>query len=203
MHTTSPPRPSSTSGFSLPEIAMSIGILAVAFVSLFALLPVGLNGFRQSIDSSNETWIMQSLNSMIQTTDWEKIWGPTATVTKDIYYFDEEGRPTDTESAPSTNPAVQLSRIYQAKLFVLPQSRPAGTGGSEPISIGGSAETSDPATIRVMAVLSNLTNLPSRKLFDELETAERVATIAPNGPVVVRSFVVSRMNAVHAGNLNN
>ena len=56
---------------------MAIAIIAVAFVALFALLPVGLNGFRASMDTANETWIMQGVNSMIQTTEWEQIWNPT------------------------------------------------------------------------------------------------------------------------------
>ena len=58
------------SGFSLVEVALAIGIIAFAFVSLFALMPTGLNTFRAAIDTSNETWIMQGMNSMIQTTDF-------------------------------------------------------------------------------------------------------------------------------------
>src|SRR5688572_32472026 len=111
---------SASRGFSLPEIALSLAVLSIAFVSLFALLPFGLSSFRASIDTANETWIMQGLNSMIQTTQWEKIWGPNATITQEIYYFDEEGRLTDTKTNETTDDAVKRSRLYEARLFVAP-----------------------------------------------------------------------------------
>src|SRR6185295_6081291 len=107
--------PSSTravAGFSLVEVAMAIGIVAFAFVALFSLIPTGLTTFRSSIDTGNETWIMENMNSMIQTTDFSKV--PdlafkaenTIKTTSDykegqIYYYDEEGKPTDTELKPS------------------------------------------------------------------------------------------------------
>jgi uncharacterized protein (TIGR02598 family) len=41
---------------------MAIGIIAIAFVALLGLLPVGLNTYRAAMDEANETWIMQSMN---------------------------------------------------------------------------------------------------------------------------------------------
>ena len=79
----------SSSGFSLPEVAMAIGIIAIAFVALIGLLPVGLNTFRAAIDESNETWIMQSMNSMIQTTDFSQIEDLGYEKSQDIFYYDE------------------------------------------------------------------------------------------------------------------
>src|SRR5687767_6185048 len=100
-----PPLPVSTrsdsSGFSLVEVAMSIGIIAFAFVALFALVPTGLTTFRESIDISNETWIMQNMNSMVQTTDFRKIEDLDFEKSGEIYYFDEEGKRTDTENNPA------------------------------------------------------------------------------------------------------
>src|SRR6188474_3170764 len=126
MHRIPSPNPSrsATRGFSLPEIAISLAVLSIAFVSLFALLPYGLTSFRASVDTANETWIMQGLNSMVQTTDWEKLWGPKSELKDEIYYFDEEGRLTDTFSNETSDPAVKLSRLYQVKLFTLPLYRP-------------------------------------------------------------------------------
>jgi uncharacterized protein (TIGR02598 family) len=55
-------------GFSLIEVAISLGIVAFAFVALLGVMPSGLSSFRTAIDSSNESWIMQGMNSMIQVT---------------------------------------------------------------------------------------------------------------------------------------
>ena len=53
-------------GFSLVEVTLAIGIIAFAFVALFGLLPMGMTTFRAAVDSTNDTSIMQDLNSMVQ-----------------------------------------------------------------------------------------------------------------------------------------
>jgi uncharacterized protein (TIGR02598 family) len=129
MHTTAPSKPADRrrqAGFSLPEVAMAIGIIAIAFVALISLLPVGLNGLRSSMDRSNEMWITQGINSMVQTTEWQQVWNARtrkSELTKDIFYFDEEGRLTDTELHPGSTDA-QRTRLYRVKLFVEPLARP-------------------------------------------------------------------------------
>src|SRR4030095_8999506 len=85
------PTRSRSAGFSLPEVAMAIGIIAIAFVALIGLLPVGLNTYRAAIDEANQTWIMQSMTSMIQTTDFARVEELDYKVSNEIYYFDEEG----------------------------------------------------------------------------------------------------------------
>ena len=105
----------SNQGFSLIEVTLAIGIIAFAFVALFGLLPTGLQTFRGSIDQTNDTNILQDINSMVQVTAWkylDKLQGG------DIYYFDEEGRRTDTKQNPSTDRAVKNRRLYQVKLLV-------------------------------------------------------------------------------------
>src|SRR4026209_237612 len=79
-------------GFSLVEISLALGIIGFAFVALLGLLPAGLNIFRESVDTANETWIMQDLNSMIQVTDWSKLDGMSFESSGEIYYYVEEGR---------------------------------------------------------------------------------------------------------------
>ena len=93
MHSTPPPvnpalvpKPQHSRGFSLVEVALALGIVAFAFVSLFGLLPVGLGVFRTAIDTGNETWIMQGLNSKIHVTEWSKIDDQKQ---EDFYYNEE------------------------------------------------------------------------------------------------------------------
>jgi len=189
---------SATRGFSLPEIALSLAVLSIAFVSLFALLPFGLSSFRASIDTANETWIMQGLNSMIQTTEWDKIWGPRAEITKDIYYFDEEGRLTDSKSNETNDDVVKRSRLYQAKLFVVPFYRPSESAATEAFVAfdTGSSGTSDPTSVRIIAVMANLTNAKANKAFEKIESAEDIDNITIDSGLVVRAFVATQMNSV-------
>jgi uncharacterized protein (TIGR02598 family) len=49
----------SVAAFSLVEVALSIGLLATAFIPLLALMPSGLSGFRRAIDLSVCTQIAQ------------------------------------------------------------------------------------------------------------------------------------------------
>ena len=55
-------------GFSLVEVVMAIGIVAAAFIPLVGLLPVGMNAFRQSMDTTIASGIAQKvINEAIQT----------------------------------------------------------------------------------------------------------------------------------------
>lgn len=189
---------SATRGFSLPEIALSLAVLSIAFVSLFALLPFGLNSFRASMDTSNETWIMQGLNSMIQTTEWEQIWGPKATIEQEIYYFDEEGRLTDTKSDESNEVSVQRARLYEAKLFALPLYRPAnGSVTEEFIAINSGGEgAGDPIAVRIIAVLANINNQKARTAFEKVQKPGDIENIKPDSGLSVRAFVATKMNSI-------
>jgi prepilin-type N-terminal cleavage/methylation domain-containing protein len=181
-------------GFSLPEIAMSLAVLSIAFVSLFALLPYGLTSFRAAIDTSNETWIMQSINSMVQTTEWEKLWGPNSQFKDEIYYFDEEGRLTDTESNPSNKDSVRRSRLYQAKLFFEPLYRPTESATTEPfIAINNETE---PVAVRVIVVLVSKSNPKGIKIFTDLTSAAQIPDLPSDSGVTIRSFVATEMNSV-------
>lgn len=54
-------RSKKTSAFSLVEVAIAVGILAVALVALMALLPVGMNDFRKAMDISVTAQIAQRI----------------------------------------------------------------------------------------------------------------------------------------------
>lgn len=115
-----PSNRSRRSGFSLVEVTLSIGVIAFAFVALLGLLPAGLSSFRAAIDTSNEARIVQSLVGKVQMTDFNEIPHLDYGVSEEVYYFDEEGSPTDTSKDPVNE--LKDSRLYAAKLFVRPAS---------------------------------------------------------------------------------
>lgn len=74
-------------GFSLVEVVLCIGIVAFAFLAIFSLVPVGLTTFRQAIDNSLGSQIVQRLVGEAQQTDY-----PTLIATAAYQrYFDEQG----------------------------------------------------------------------------------------------------------------
>jgi uncharacterized protein (TIGR02598 family) len=55
------------------EVTLAIGIVAFAFVALFALIPVGLTTFRQAMDTSVGAQIAQRIVSDAQQTDFDAL----------------------------------------------------------------------------------------------------------------------------------
>lgn len=73
--------------FSLVEVVLAIGIVSFAFVGMFGLLPVGLNTFRQAVDSSVGSQIVQRVINDAQQTDFPTLI-TSGTTTR---YFDDQG----------------------------------------------------------------------------------------------------------------
>ena len=95
-------------GFSLVEVVLSIGIIAFAFVAIFSLLPAGMGMFRQSLDNSLGSQIVQRLVNEAQQTDF-----PTLILTVPTQrYFDDQGNEVDTIK----------NSIYTTEVSVVPQT---------------------------------------------------------------------------------
>ena len=185
MHSNPPPvNPSfalklrSAQGFSLVEVALALGIVAFAFVSLFGLLPTGLGVFRSAIDTSNETWIIQGLNSMIQVTEWSKIHD----LEQEVFYYNEEGRLTDTKSNPNSDPKVQAARLYAVKLIVDDFNRP---NDSKVL----------PNSYRVIAVFTLSASPTGMTEFEAVTKSADVARLKAGSQVRTRAFLVARMDS--------
>lgn len=54
------------SAFSLVEVTLAIGIIAVALVGIFALIPVGLNSSRDAIDDTSTSLITQDIYNRVR-----------------------------------------------------------------------------------------------------------------------------------------
>lgn len=172
-----------TRGFSLVEVAMSIGIIAFAFVALFALIPTGLSTFRESIDMSNETWILQNMNSMVQTTDFRQIPELDYSKSKEIYYFDEEGKRTDTENFQASD-EVKRNRLYAVKLLV-----------EDLVQAGAMEKTTTTHGKRVLAIFAPYQNPTAMKEFGTVTDAEALENLPLTTIVHARSFIVARMDS--------
>lgn len=63
----------SQSAFSLVEVTISIGIMAFALVGIYGLLPTGLNVFRQALNTSVSSQIIQRVLNEVQETDFNQL----------------------------------------------------------------------------------------------------------------------------------
>ena len=116
-----------SAAFSLVEVTVAIGIVAFAFVAIFALLPTGMRVFRQSINTTVTSQIAQRILNDAQQTDFEAlikdggnsvILGAHATGRKAVRFFDDQGN----EQTSSTD------AIYWANTRITPATPLPNTG---------------------------------------------------------------------------
>ena len=179
-----PPRTQhSNAAFSLVEVTLAIGIIAFAFVALFGLLPTGMQTFRTSVDATNDITMMQDMNAMVQVTAWKKI----DDIKGDEFYFDEEGRRTDTKRNPSTDTLVKARRLYQVKLLIEDFFQP----GSNRDKLANAK--------RIVLVIGDVPRPQSVADFDSVNTSEdlKKKSGSTGKPLDVRSrtFIVTRMES--------
>lgn len=166
-------------GFSLVEITLAIGVVAFAFVGLFALLPAGLATFRQAMDTSVGSQIVQRIVSDAQETDFEVLLESAVEKNKGassqyyrlpIRYFDDQGTEVAvTAEAPTEE---ELTRIlYTVRI------RGSNPGKANPSTHNSNYFTSLPAvsgsrfnprdlTILTIQVVTNPSNRPLTPLVD-------------------------------------
>ena len=95
-------------GFSLVEVALAIGVVAFAFVGLFALLPVGMGVFREAMETSISTQIAQRIVSDLTETEFDQLLANPVSgnyYTLPLRYFDDQG--TEIKVASPAAPTVQ------------------------------------------------------------------------------------------------
>jgi uncharacterized protein (TIGR02598 family) len=191
MHSNPPPRnlslvskPQDSRGFSLVEVALALGIVAFAFVSLFGLLPAGLTTFRNAIDTGNEARIVQSFVSKVIATDFENLKTKVDYAsTNEIVYFDEEGTQVDTSIKQV--PSKMLNRIYAAKLFVDDPIVPTDTNTFQ-------------YSKNVVIVFANLSS-PAAKEFDDYtanltKLRDHLKQVSGRTNLKIRPVLISKMD---------
>lgn len=130
-------------GFSLIEITLSLGIIAFAFVTIFGLLPTGLNTFRRAMDISIGAQIAQELINDAQQTDFNTLKngdgagnGGTA---GSFHYYDDQGNEVSD----------QKKTIYRGVLWVRPD-----------VQIPGTLDVS-----QTVAVVAQVAHLPGQRVI--------------------------------------
>ena len=177
----------STAAFSLVEVTLALGIIAFAFVALFGLLPTGMQTFRASVDTNNDITILQDMNAMVQVTAWAKI--KSLDFHKgDVYFFDEEGRRTDTQNTGGSSPAeVKARRLYQVKLIVEDFYQPGAKSKSD------ASKVSD--ALRIIVVIGDKIRPKSIDDFEGIKTGDDLKKASGKLDVRLRAFIVTRMES--------
>ena len=137
-------------GFSLVEVSVAIGIVAFAFVALFALLPQGMSTFRKTIETGVCSQIAQKVISDLQQMEFEELVnardssvGMAATGVSfrwpqgtggETRFFDEAGNEVVVDKSVSRNPQTlspqQRAKIsYWVNVRVVPQALMPGLAG--------------------------------------------------------------------------
>ena len=151
-------RPSSLdrrrAGFSLIEVTLSIGIVAFAFISLFGLVPTGLNVFRASIDTTIGTQIAQEVTDIAQQTDFATLTNnsptsylPDPTNGNAYWFYDEQGNQITDNGVPVTDPhnALVQASVYTVRTTVTtPTAVPALNASTDAVGT-----TSNVATLKI------------------------------------------------------
>lgn len=78
------------SGFSLVEVVLAMGIIAVAFIPLMGLLPIGLNTSQQAIDTTVQAQILQQMTGLAQEAGWSNL-STLCKASAPPTYFDANG----------------------------------------------------------------------------------------------------------------
>ncbi len=132
----------SESGFTLVEVALSIGIVAFAFVALLALLPAGNTAFRKSIDISVCGQIAQRVINDAQQAGFDAMVDTENADASDVddedytfrypdrknpkgvlRYFDDQGREIIPTSEGNPTSVERQRIIYQVHTRIQPRAK--------------------------------------------------------------------------------
>jgi len=97
----------SAGGFTLVEVALVIGIVSFAFVTMIGLLPLGLNISREAIDATIEAQIARQMSTQALQTDFSQLPTLEQSTVAAPYYFDDQGKACASDAA-----------IYKAQFVV-------------------------------------------------------------------------------------
>lgn len=81
--------------FSLIEVVLALGVVSVALIPLFGLLPAGLGTFRGSIDRSVSTQIAQAIISEARQTDFANLTTLQTAAGSPLRFTEEGDKTTD------------------------------------------------------------------------------------------------------------
>ncbi len=149
-------RQHAVAAFSLVEVTLAIGIVAFAFVGVFGLVPVGLNTFRQSMNTSLGTQIIQRVATDLQQSDSDTLVadasGKPITASsgcKALRYFDDQGN--ELQAAQS------VLALYVVNTRIVPATTlPTGNAANLNLTTGTVQVAMDPAAQPLVLGSDNL-----------------------------------------------
>jgi uncharacterized protein (TIGR02598 family) len=120
------PVPNRNQAFSLVEVVIAVGIMALGIVAILGLLPHGLAMTKKTSDLTYQTRIFQQLLSEYQSLAWSTMQTNSAGGTVEKRYFDYQG----VEILSGSNPRQELFISYVAEVEIDPLavSLPSVTG---------------------------------------------------------------------------
>jgi len=80
-----------TSGFSLVEVTLAIGIIAFALLAILGLVPVGMKSGGEAIDATHSALIGKEAQSRTQASVTPATFGSAADITLPTWYYDHDG----------------------------------------------------------------------------------------------------------------
>ncbi len=101
----------SRAAFSLIEVTIAIGVVAVALLSLLGVVPTGLNTLRSAMDSTVEAQIIQKFSGETLLTPFS---GLKDKFSETTFYYDQEGQ---AQTSPTTNTRYWLTANIATPLY--------------------------------------------------------------------------------------
>ena len=193
-------RPGKAAGFTLIEVAIAVGILAVALVALLGLMPAGMTNFRKAMDTSITAQIAQRILLDMQQADFDQVvdaandkgntppaftfTAPTRTLVQgaqQFRYFDEQGSELVlANNASALTPAQKTALVYQVNVRIMPKaSQPADAKISGDVAL---------VTVQVARNPSNRT-LPVHRTQVSEDTVSYRNLYDPTDPVLKQKGV--------------
>lgn len=188
-------------GFSLVEVVLAIGIVAVGFIAVFGLLPSGLSLFRQAMDASVTAQIAQRILSDAQETDFDVLLKSGTASGSQYYvlpmrYFDDQGSEVKVGNPDSPTAAEKAKALYHVRV------RASKPGDADPAKHDDGHFTSLPgparfnprsATILTMQIATNPGGKGLAPLVDNATALIDPAMARKEGlPVQNYSVVIAR-----------
>lgn len=138
-----------TTGFSLVEVTLALGIVSFSLVGLLGLLPVGLSNFREARQTMYSAEMIQTLLGKARSMDFTTLQNATQT-----YYFDAEGVLLDSQGS---------SAFYKAEV-VNPANLSIATASIVSASKG---DTTSVLNGNILPIVIKLTNLRNNKILGQ------------------------------------
>lgn len=102
------PRPPSNNrkntGFSLVEVVLALGVCSFAMIAIVGMIPVGLSTFKDAMNTTVRSQIVQSIASDVLLTDFSKLEEITHR------YYDDQGALLDDANTPSLSYTAQVEQ---------------------------------------------------------------------------------------------